>query len=162
MAELKEYKMKLDEDGLPKLCISESRMKYHVDRRCVYDDQSMIYSLIRDTGCLDDAEESMWLLCLDVRLKPQAVFRVSEGTDSLCTANIKGIFQRALMAGASFIVVWHNHPSGDTEPSRQDIETTRQLIKAGKLLDIDLADHMIVSRYGYTSLRTDYPDLGWS
>jgi DNA repair protein RadC len=58
------------------------------------------------------------------------------------------------MASASAIVVCHNHPSGDPSPSEADIKITRDLIRAGQLLKIEVLDHIVVGHPGHTSLRT--------
>jgi DNA repair protein RadC len=59
----------------------------------------------------------------------------------------------ALMVSAASVIVSHHHPSGNTEPSAEDIETTKQLVEAGKILGIPLHDHIIVTeRNRYTSL----------
>lgn len=160
MAELKQYNMKLDEEGLPHL-VEDGHTKYYVDRRCVYNDQDKIFDLIRSVGCLDDAEESMWVICFDPHLRPIGLFKVASGSSDYCEANIRGIFQRALMTGADQIAVWHNHPSGVLSPSDVDLSITKRLIEAGFIIDIRLVDHMIVSRNGYYSIRKEYSDMGW-
>lgn len=154
------YKMKLDEDNLPHL-VQEGNLRYgaNVDRRCRYDDQERIFDLAKDLDILSDAEESTWLLCMDFHFKPLGVFKVASGSSFQCCANIKGIFQRALMTGASRMVIWHNHPSGYNDPSDADFETTKTIIKAGELLDISLEEHMVISRTGYYSMRNNNPEL---
>lgn len=63
-------------------------------------------------------------------------------------------FQRAILANAASIVAFHNHPSGDPEPSREDIAVTKRLDEAGQLLGIQLLDHVIIGSNGrYTSLK---------
>ena len=61
--------------------------------------------------------------------------------------------KRALELGATAIILVHNHPSGDHEPSDGDITMTRELIKAAKALDILVHDHLIISKTGYTSFK---------
>jgi DNA repair protein RadC len=62
------------------------------------------------------------------------------------------IFRLAIMASASSIILMHNHPSGETQPSEADIKITRDLIRAGQLLKIDLVDHVVIG-FNHTSLR---------
>ena len=62
------------------------------------------------------------------------------------------MFQSALLNNAKGIIVAHNHPSGDPDPSPEDIEVTKRLIKAGNILEIDVLDHIIVGDH-YVSLR---------
>ena len=78
---------------------------------------------------------------------------VSVGTLNASLVHPREVFNRAIEKHASHIIVAHNHPSGDTEPSDSDIETTKRLIEAGKIIGITVVDHIIVSRNGYVSLR---------
>ena len=63
----------------------------------------------------------------------------------------KVVFWRALETKASAMIIWHNHPSGNTSPSTYDMDTTKKLSAAGKLLNIQILDHVIVSKTGYFS-----------
>jgi len=63
------------------------------------------------------------------------------------------VFAAAIRHNAASIIVVHNHPSGDTEPSSDDLDVTTRLISAGNILGIEVADHVIVAEGGYTSLR---------
>ena len=62
------------------------------------------------------------------------------------------VFKSAILANAAAIIVAHHHPSGNPEPSREDIRITRQLVEAGKLLGIPVHDHLIIAEHGFTSL----------
>jgi DNA repair protein RadC len=66
-------------------------------------------------------------------------------------ADPKVIFANAITAGASGIIISHNHPSGNLEPSGSDLEITRKIVNGAKLLDMTVLDHMILSKYGYFS-----------
>lgn len=66
---------------------------------------------------------------------------------------IRDILKRALELSSSSIIIVHNHPSGDSTPSTNDIERTRDLFHAGKIMNIDLLDHFIIGKDNYTSLR---------
>jgi DNA repair protein RadC len=63
------------------------------------------------------------------------------------------VFRAAVEAPAAAVIVVHNHPSGDPSPSPEDIKVTRQLVQAGKVLDIELLDHVIIGDGRYTSLK---------
>jgi len=63
------------------------------------------------------------------------------------------VFRLAVMASASAIIVMHNHPSGQSEPSEADIKITRDLLRAGQLLKIDVVDHVVIGNSNHTSLR---------
>lgn len=62
------------------------------------------------------------------------------------------MFKAAVLANAAALIVVHNHPSGNPEPSREDIRITRQLVEAGRVMGIPIHDHLIIVDGGYTSL----------
>jgi len=70
---------------------------------------------------------------------------ISVGTVSASLVHPREVFEGAIKNNASSIIVAHNHPSGDTEPSQDDIEVTKKLVHAGKILDIRIVDHVIVT-----------------
>ena len=77
----------------------------------------------------------------------------SQGGLAASIVEPRAIFQAALLCNAAAIIVLHNHPSGNPEPSREDIKVTRQLVEAGKLLGIPVHDHIIMTPDGgHTSL----------
>lgn len=79
---------------------------------------------------------------------------VSRGSLASAVVHPREVFRPAILASAAAIIVVHNHPSGDPEPSAEDVEVTRRLAKAGELLGIPLLDHVIVARgCRYVSLR---------
>jgi DNA repair protein RadC len=63
------------------------------------------------------------------------------------------LFKMAIRSNAAAIVVVHNHPSGDPEPSPDDIALTRAVVQAGKLLDVEVLDHLVIGRGRYVSLK---------
>ena len=86
-------------------------------------------------------------------MKLLSIFEVSHGTCDYSLARGREIFQKALIANAANIILVHNHPSGDPEPSECDINLTNNIIKIGKLIDIELNDHIIVGHDSYVSFR---------
>ena len=97
--------------------------------------------------------EHFVVLCLSVRRKLIARETVSVGTLSASLVYPREIFKPAIMANAASIIVAHNHPSGDHCPSAEDREVTRRIQRAGELLGIPLADHIVISSTGYHSFR---------
>lgn len=75
------------------------------------------------------------------------------GTTTMSVVGVREVFREALREGAVSIIVAHNHPSGDPEPSPEDIDVTRRLAQAGELLDVALLDHVIIGRHRHVSLR---------
>ena len=78
---------------------------------------------------------------------------IAEGSVDHCTVYPRKLFDRAFMVGASAIILVHNHPGGSSEPSDADWKLTHRIKKAGKLLDINLLDHVIVAGEKVISLR---------
>jgi len=79
-------------------------------------------------------------------------FRVSEGGLASSIVEPRAIFRKAVLEHAAAVICLHNHPSGNPEPSREDIRITRQLVEAGKLMGIPVHDHLIIAGNAYTSL----------
>lgn len=79
---------------------------------------------------------------------------VSEGSVDQAAVHVREVIRRALELGTSALILVHNHPSGDPQPSRQDIALTREIVMAGKPLGISVHDHVIVGTSGLTSMRS--------
>lgn len=103
----------------------------------------------------DMAEEYMYLLTLNTKGDIIGIFEISHGTVSKCLVSPREIFNRALMIGATGIILVHNHPSGYPEPSREDLSATKGIKQAGKLVGIELLDHIIIGENNFISLRKE-------
>lgn len=97
--------------------------------------------------------EQFHVLLLDGKHRLQRVSRVSEGTLTTSLVHPREVFRDAVRSAAAAVMVVHNHPSGDPEPSREDLEVTERLVRAGRLLGIPLLDHLVIAEGGYVSLR---------
>lgn len=97
--------------------------------------------------------EVFCIALLDKDLKILGVIKVSEGGTAGTVVDPKIVFQAALKANAKHIVLSHNHPSGELLPSRADIQTTKRIVRAGKVLGIAVLDHLIVSAYDFYSMH---------
>jgi DNA repair protein RadC len=113
-------------------------------------------------GAFDEApvQEAFYVICLNRKNRPMGRHRVSLGTATSCLAAPREIFRVAVLAGAVAIICVHNHPSGDPSPSAADLQLTRQVRDAGKVMDIELIDHLIIGNkeddpreLGFHSLR---------
>ena len=98
-------------------------------------------------------QEMTKVVLLDTRNRVLKVETVFIGTLNFSILHPREIFQAALRQNAASIILTHNHPSGCTDPSPEDIEATKQIAKVGKLIDISLLDHVIVGDEGYISLK---------
>ncbi len=101
--------------------------------------------------------ESFWVLMLDARARPIGSECIARGTLTACLVHPREVFAPALRRRAAQIVVVHNHPSGDPEPSAEDVELTERLVEAGDLLGIPVVDHLVVARGGHRSLARPAP-----
>jgi DNA repair protein RadC len=99
--------------------------------------------------------EEMILLALNRQNEVYGWYRISSGGTSATICDAKVVFSILLKANASSFLLAHNHPSRSLKPSNDDIELTRNLVKAGRLLDIALLDHLIVSDTGYLSMADE-------
>jgi DNA repair protein RadC len=92
----------------------------------------------------DDGREHFWAVLLNAQLGYLMHTEVSVGTMNASLVHSREVFGPAVRDGAASLVLIHNHPSGDPTPSQEDSRLTRQLVDAGKLLDLPLHDHVIV------------------
>ena len=100
--------------------------------------------------------ESMHLILLNRANRVLGVTKLSSGGTSGCIVDVKIIFQYALKANACGIILAHNHPSGNTQPSDNDKRLTQKVKEAGMLLDKSLLDHLILTPYdGYYSMADE-------
>jgi DNA repair protein RadC len=98
-------------------------------------------------------QEMTKVILLDSRNRVLKIETVFVGTLNFSVLHPREIFQVALRHNAASIILTHNHPSGEAEPSPEDIQATQQIADAGKLIDIPLLDHVIIGDGCYTSLK---------
>lgn len=101
----------------------------------------------------EETEEYLYMLCMNTKLELTSVFEISHGSVNSSIVNPREVFQKALLANAVNIIMIHNHPSGNSKPSKEDIDITKRLIEAGKILGVDVLDHIIIGQPYYTSLK---------
>lgn len=102
--------------------------------------------------CCD--REQLIVICLDTKNQPTAINLASIGTLNSSVVHPREVFKVAILANSASIIVAHNHPSGDTTPSSEDVNVTTRIKEAGKILGIELLDHIIIScNNSYISLK---------
>lgn len=111
----------------------------------VLDNPEAIAGLLREQNRTYTVE-SLQVLFLNTRRRLIGIQNVSQGTLDTILVHPREVFAAAISKRASAIVLVHNHPSGDPTPSEADIKVTRDLIRAGQLLKIDVLDHVIIGR----------------
>jgi DNA repair protein RadC len=95
--------------------------------------------------------EEFWMLLLNRANHVRSKHLISKGGQSGTVADPKIIFKTALEHQAAYIILAHNHPSGNLKPSNEDLKLTKKLVEAGKLLDLLVVDHLILSDHAYYS-----------
>ncbi|MBU3075692.1 RadC family protein [Clostridium estertheticum] len=97
--------------------------------------------------------EKLIVISLDTKNQPTTINVVSIGTLNTSLVHPREVFKSAILSNAASIILAHNHPSGDATPSGEDINITNRLRDAGKLLGIDLVDHIIIGFNSFVSLK---------
>lgn len=103
----------------------------------------------------DFKHEEFWILLLNRANKVIATERISEGGITGTVADPRKIFNVAITCGATSIILCHNHPSGNLQPSNADLELTKKMKEAGKVLDITVFDHLIIGDAKYYSFADE-------
>lgn len=96
------------------------------------------------------AEEHVYMIALNTKSKPLGVFKISHGAVDQSICSPREIFIRALLCGASGIILAHNHPSGDVTPSKEDMMVYKRIKEAGGLIGVNLLDNIIVGDYYFS------------
>ena len=98
-------------------------------------------------------QEELRVIVLNTRNEVLGIYTIYKGSLNTSVVRISEMFKMAIRMNAAAVIVAHNHPSGDPSPSPEDISVTRQLVKAGSLLDIDVLDHLIIGYRRFVSLK---------
>ena len=98
-------------------------------------------------------KEHFWVILLDTRNQVIRRSEISVGSLDSSIVHPREVFKEAISASASSVLFVHNHPSGDPQPSREDMELTKRLVEAGSLIGIEVLDHIIISDREYLSMN---------
>ena len=110
-----------------------------------------ISNMMKEVFRLDKkAEEYVYMIAFNTKCKPIGIFEISHGTVNACLCNPREIFIRALLVGASSIVMVHNHPSGDCTPSSTDIKCHKRIKSCSDILNVQLLDNVIIGDRYYS------------
>ena len=123
----------------------------------VLDNPEAIVQLLREQNLVKNVE-TLQVLLLNTRRRLIRVEPVTDGTIDTLLVHPREVFKASIAANAAAVVLAHNHPSGDPTPSEADIKVTRDLIRAGQLLKIEVLDHIIIGR-ATTERQKDYASL---
>lgn len=106
---------------------------------------------VKELSDLD--RENVVVINLNVKMQPINMHTVSIGNISQACFNLSNVFKTAILSNAASIIIAHNHPSGDAEPSEEDLKLTKRIAKAGKLLGIELIDHVVIGKDYWISIK---------
>jgi len=115
-------------------------------RVTIHSPQDVANLLIAEMSFLD--QEHFRVLLLNTKNQVLAVKEVYKGNVNSAVIRASEVFQEAVRSNCPAIILVHNHPSGDPTPSPEDVQVTRQLIEAGKLMDIEVLDHVVIGQAG--------------
>ena len=113
-------------------------------------DSKKVYQLMK-SKLKDYHKEHFYIIALNSR--NHSVAEVSIGSLNASIVHPREVFAEAIKNKAASVIIVHNHPSGDTEPSEDDLTTTKRLVEAGKILGIEVIDHIIVTKKGFLSFK---------
>jgi len=98
-------------------------------------------------------QEQLRVLLLDTKNRVMSTRIVTTGSVNASVVRVSEVFREAVRENCTSVIVVHNHPSGDPTPSPEDVRVTSSLVAAGRLLDIEVLDHIVLAQSGYVSLR---------
>jgi DNA repair protein RadC len=98
-------------------------------------------------------QENLWVILTDTRNRVLSIEKIYKGSLNSSMVRIGELFKAAIQRSAASLLIVHNHPSGDPAPSPEDVALTRAAIQAGKLLDIEVLDHLVIGAGKFVSLK---------
>lgn len=113
----------------------------------------ILQSILRTESPIDRDKEHFWTVGLNTRNVVKYIDLTSLGTLNASLVHPREVFRLAVMKGMANIILGHNHPSGSIEPSEEDQRITRRLIEAGRILGIEVLDHVIIGNNHYLSFK---------
>lgn len=135
------YELEINKDKIPTL-VKEKAVNYE---KISLINPENINAMMNDIfNARSKAEEHVWILALNTKNNPIGIFEVSHGTNKISIAEPREIFIRLCLCGADNFILIHNHPSGDTSPSMQDLQATEKIKNASKIMNINILDHIII------------------
>jgi DNA repair protein RadC len=122
-----------------------------VERQQIRSPQDAADLVLLEMGALE--QEEMRVMLLDTRNRVLGVETIYRGNVNSAIVRTSEVFREAVRRNAPSVIIFHAHPSGDPEPSPDDVSTTRTIVEAGKLLDVETLDHIIIGHGRFVSLK---------
>lgn len=144
------YRTELDKNK-HNVLVKEKAFNYQCDS---LDNPKSIVKMLNECFHLNKmAEEYLYMIALDTKCHPLGIFEISHGTVNSSLVTPREIFIRAILCGAVQIILVHNHPSGEVNPSKEDYNVYNRIKECGDILNISLADNIIVGNGYYSFLE---------
>jgi DNA repair protein RadC len=116
--------------------------------------QEVLSKVLNSENEVDRMKEHFWVIGLSTRNAIQYIDLVSLGTLNASLVHPREVFRFSILKAVSSIILSHNHPSGDSEPSEEDLRITKRLVEAGKIIGIEVLDHIVIgSRDSFCSFK---------
>jgi DNA repair protein RadC len=116
--------------------------------------QEVLSKVLNSENEVDHMKEHFWVIGLSTRNAIQYIDLVSLGTLNASLVHPREVFRFSILKAVSSIILSHNHPSGDSEPSEEDLRITKRLVEAGKIIGIEVLDHIVIgSRDSFCSFK---------
>jgi len=151
----------ISEHGLGPAKVAQLKAALELGRRMLVEspeERSQIRSpadaanlVMTEMGLLE--QEQLRVILLDTKNRVLATPTIYVGSLNTSLIRVGELFREAIRTNCASLIVLHNHPSGDPTPSPEDVAVTRQIVEAGKLLDVDVLDHLIIGRQRFVSLK---------
>src|SRR5699024_788886 len=129
--------------------VKESSLLYK--DRCIRSPEDGYQLLKQFLGDVD--REYFVVVCLDTKNQPTAINICHIGSLNASLVHPREVMKPAILSNAASILVGHNHPSGQAKPSQEDINVTKKLVESGKIIGIDLLDHIVMGEGSFVSLK---------
>ena len=133
--------------------VRESSHRYDIASKRMSSPEAAAEAINAALDLQNEAQEVLGTLFLDTKNNITGVMEVTRGTLSASLSHPREIFKGAILHNAASIILFHNHPSGDVTPSREDLMITERIVKCGQILDIPLLDHIIIGYNNHYSLK---------
>ena len=136
--------------------VKESGNRYEFENKIVKTPEKAHQVFIETLELDKRTEEVFAMLALDIKNKLIGVFEVSVGNLTSSLVKPREVFKRAISLNGAGIILAHNHPSGDSQPSEDDIKLTKNLVEAGEIVDIEIIDHLVIGDEAkYVSMKEE-------
>ena len=133
--------------------VRESNHRYDIPSKHIHGPEDAAHIINEVLDLENEAQEVFGAIYLDTKNAVLGVMELTRGSVNASIVHPREVFKGALLHNASSTIVFHNHPSGNSNPSREDIAVTHRLIKAGRILDIPVLDHIIIGNSQFLSLK---------